>query len=86
MASIGLGIISLVMFLWAVYQSAYNSTDREIIIGLIELLAILFAIVGLTFGLIGETREDKYKRTAHIGIVLNIIVGILHIIVLSNAY
>lgn len=85
-ASVGLSVMSLAMFIYSVYQSAYHLEGREVIIGSIELIAILFALVGLLFGLIGETREDKLKLTSHIGIVTNILVGIFHVIVLMHAY
>ena len=74
------------IFLWAVYQSAYNFTDREILIGLVELIAMVLCFAGLTLGFIGETREDKLKMTAHFGVALNLIVGIFHVLVLWHAF
>lgn len=85
-ASTALSVFSIVLFLWVVYQSAYNLEGRELMLGGVELLAMLFCLVGLVFGLIGETRVDKFKLTAHIGIGLNILVGIFHVIVLVHAF
>jgi len=84
--SIILGGVSFMIFLWAVYQSAYNFTGREILIGLVELIAMVLCFAGLTLGFIGETREDKLKMTAHFGIALNLIVGIFHVLVLWHAF
>lgn len=85
-ASTALSILSLVLFLWVVYQTAYASAGREVVLGLVELIAMLFCLVGLVFGLIGETRRDKFRVTAHVGIVLNLLIGILHVTVLMQAY
>ncbi|MDF1618101.1 DUF6142 family protein [Petrocella sp. FN5] len=84
--SIGLGGISLAIFLWAVYQSAYNLEGREVLIGLVELVAMMLCFAGLTLGIVGETREDKLKMTAHFGIALNLIVGVFHVLVLWHAF
>lgn len=85
-AAVVLGVMSFLLFGTAVYQSAYHLRGREALIGSIELLAILCALIGLIFGIIGETREDKFKRSAHIGILLNLLVGIFHVIVLIQGY
>ncbi len=84
--SIGLGSISFAIFLWAVYQSAYNLIGREIFIGVIELVAMMLCFAGLTLGFIGETREDKLKISAHLGIALNLIVGVFHFLVIWHAF
>lgn len=85
-AAIALGVMSILLFFIAVYQSAYDLKGRETVVGSIELLAILFSVTGLLFGLIGETRVDKFRRTAHIGILINLIVGVFHVIVLMQGY
>lgn len=84
--SLGLGCISFIIFLWAVYQSAYHLIGREILIGLVELVAMMLCFAGLTLGFIGETREDKLKMTAHFGIALNLIIGIFHVLVIWHAF
>lgn len=85
-ASIGLAVFSLILFMIVVYQSGYNPNLNEVVNGLTELVAMLFCLVGFVFGLIGETRMDKFKMTAHVGIGLNALIGILHIIVLIQGY
>lgn len=85
-ASTILSLISLVLFLLVVYQSAYHLEGKEILLGTIELMAMLFCLVGLFFGFIGETRSDKFRVTAHIGIGLNILIGILHVSVLIHGF
>ncbi|PKM67689.1 MAG: hypothetical protein CVU95_06315 [Firmicutes bacterium HGW-Firmicutes-2] len=84
--SLALGGISFAIFLWAVYLSAYNQVGSEVLIGLIELVAIMLCFAGLTLGFIGETREDKLKMTAHFGIALNLIIGIFHVLVIWHAF
>lgn len=85
-ASVILSVLSLLMFLTAVYQSAYHLEGREITVGVIELIAILLCLAGFVFGIIGETRVNKFRRTAHAGIIANVIIGVLHVIVLIQAY
>ena len=85
-ASLVLGGLSLLLFLTAVYQAAYHLDGREVTVGVIELIAMLACLTGLVFAFIGETRVDKFKRTAHAGIIANLIIGILHVIVLVQAY
>ncbi len=85
-ASIALGVMSILLFLVAVYQSAYNLNGRETIVGSIELAAMLMCLVGGLFGVIGEFRPDKFHRTAHAGIVINLIIGIFHVVVLTQGY
>lgn len=81
-----LGALSILLFCINVYITAYHSDGRALIIGFIELVAMLFCLTGLAFGIIGETRIDKFKRTAHIGIGLNVFIGVFHVIVLFQGY
>lgn len=85
-ASIALGVMSILLFVLAVYQSAYNLDGRETIVGSIELVAMLMCLVGLLFGIAGEFRPDKFHRTAHAGILINAIVAIVHVVVLVQGY
>ena len=85
-ASIVLGILSLVLFVIAVYNAAYDLQGNEVTVGVTELIAIIFCLTGLLFGIVGELRLDKFHRTAHIGIATNLIVGILHVFVLVHGY
>jgi len=85
-ASVALAVTSISLFIWLVYQTAYYLTGREVLLGVVELGALLFALVGFVFGIVGETRADAFKVTAHIGIGLNLMIGIFHIIVLIQGY
>ena len=78
--------MSILLFVLAVYQSAYKLDGRETIVGSIELTAILMCLVGLLFGLAGEFRPDKFHRTAHAGILINLLVAIVHVVVLVQGY
>lgn len=85
-ASVLLAVISLILFLTAVYLSAYHLEGRKIVVGIIELVAMLTCLVGLVFGVIGETRVNKFRRTAHAGIIANLAVGVFHVVVLVQGY
>ena len=85
-ASIIFGVVSLLLFATAVYQGAYYLEGRETIVGSIELVAVIFCLVGLSFGIAGEFRKDKFHRTAHTGIGINFVIGILHVVVLFQGY
>lgn len=80
------GGVSFLLFLTAVYQAAYHSQGRAVVIGSIELVAMLFCLVGLAFGITGEFRKDTFHRTAHVGILVNLLVGIFHVVVLIQGY
>lgn len=84
--SIILGAMSILLFFIAVYQSAYHLEGRENVVGSIELAAILMCLIGLLFGIVGEFRPDKFHRTAHVGIGINLLIGIFHVIVLAQGY
>lgn len=84
--SIIFGVVSLLLFFTAVYQGAYNLEGRETVVGGIELAAMMFCLSGLLFGLTGEFRKDTFHRTAHAGILVNVLVGIFHVIVLVQGY
>lgn len=84
--SVILAILSGVLFVFSVYKAAFGKTDQVILIGFMELVAMLFCLSGFVFGVIGETRVDRFRKTAHAGILLNGLLGVLHIIVLLNAY
>ncbi len=84
--SVCLAVFSILLFISAVYQAAYMLDGREIVIGFIELFAMIACLVGFLFGIVGETRVDKFKNTAHIGIAMNVLIGIFHIIVLFKGY
>ncbi|PKM95485.1 MAG: hypothetical protein CVU84_05305 [Firmicutes bacterium HGW-Firmicutes-1] len=80
-----LGFLSAVFFGLAVWTSAFE--DRSIIaiqnkIGILETIAIALSLVGIVYGIIGETQKDRFKFFSHLGIVLNAIAIVLHIIVL----
>ena len=76
----------MLLFVTAVYQSAYHLEGREVLVGAIELVAIILCLMGLAFGIIGETRVDKFHRTAHSGIALNLLMAIFHVMVLIQGY
>lgn len=87
--SFSMGILSCITFLVAVFISAFGnleSYNTKMLIGYIELCSIILTITGLVFGYVGERTEDTLKTFAHIGIGINIVFLIIHVIVLLNAY
>ena len=88
-SSFFLGVISLCLFLGAIFISALvDRTVRTIIItiGMMELVGILLCLVGIVYGVIGEFTKETFKIYAHIGIGINCILMIFHILVLVYGY
>ncbi len=85
-ASFVLGILSILCFVVAVFVSAFENRMFLTIqykIGIFEIGAMLFCIVGIAYGIVGETTKDTYKLYAHLGLVINSIAAVLHILVIS---
>lgn len=87
--SSALGILSIIFFTIAVVTSAFE--DRNILtvqykIGIMETIAIIMSIIGISYGLVGETKKDHYRIFAHIGIGLNVIAMVFHIVVIVFAF
>lgn len=87
--SFTLSIISLLLFLSAVSFSAfadrgYNSTI--VTIGLLEIVGAISCLVGIIYGIIGEFSKDTFKIYAHVGISINIVLMIFHLLVLIYGY
>lgn len=69
--SLTFGALSLFLFIVDVYLAGYHLDGREVLVGLIALGAMLLALVGTMFGIIGESRLDRFRKTAHLGLILN---------------
>lgn len=88
-ASFILSLIAIVFIIAAIWVSSiYN---REIvfnkqIIGISEVISFVVSIGGLALGVAGETTIETIKKYSHIGIVINGILIIIHIIVFANGY
>lgn len=79
-----LGILSIIFFVIAVSISAFSNRGFNIVqyqIGIFEILAMLLSLVGIAYGIVGETTKDTYKIYAHLGLGISIIAGILHLFV-----
>lgn len=84
-----LGMMSIVFFVIAVFISAFENRGVESVqykIGVFEIAAMLFCLVGIIYGLVGETTKDTYKRYAHLGIIINVLAFILHIMVIVYSF
>lgn len=49
LASLSLGIMSLLIFILVVYISAYHSEGKQVLLGVVELGAMLMCLVGFVF-------------------------------------
>jgi hypothetical protein len=84
-----LGIISLISFLTAVFISAFGNLElynTKVLIGFIELGAMIISLIGIVFAYVGETTKETLKTYTHIGLVVNIIMMIFHVVVLVHGY
>ncbi|GMQ58902.1 hypothetical protein AN1V17_32980 [Vallitalea sediminicola] len=84
-----LGITSLILFLSAVGISAF--TDRGVdsttlAIGLLEIIGVIACIVGIVYGFIGELSKETFKTFAHIGIGINLILMLFHVLVIIYGF
>jgi hypothetical protein len=88
-ASLSLSLASVILFIIAVNISAFwdrNLTSIQIRIGIIEILAILCCLIGIIYALMGLAEKDKYKTYGIMGLGINIVIGIFHIVVLANGF
>lgn len=83
-----LGIVSLVLFLSAVGVSAFADRTYNIIltIGILEIIGFIVCIVGIVYGIMGEMTRDTFKTFAHIGLVINLILIIFHVLVMVYGF
>lgn len=84
-----LGVMALTLFGLAIYASAFRNLEVyeiKIYIGVLGLTSMILTIIGIAFGYIAEKAEDVLKNYAHIGLVINGIMTILHIIVIVKGY
>ncbi|MBC7959835.1 MAG: hypothetical protein H7X94_08210 [Vallitaleaceae bacterium] len=84
-----LGLLSVLFFVIAVFISAFE--DRNIVsvqykIGIVEILAFLFASVGLIYGIVGETTKDTFRLFAHLGLAICGISLLFHIFVIAFSF
>jgi len=84
-----LGMLSIILFSVAVTTSAFE--DRILLsvqykIGIIEIIAMILSLVGIAYGFVGESKKDRFKLFAHLGIGTNIIALIFHILVIIFAF
>lgn len=88
-ASFSLGLLSVVFFGIAVTTSAFE--DRSLIniqykIGIMEIIAMILSFIGIAYGFAGESAKDRIKLFAHLGIGINIIALIFHVLVIIFAF
>ena len=81
-----LGILSTGSLILAVYLSYMDKGAENMRYGSACLLALLFAFVGVTLGILGRMERDKFYLFSYIGIVLNLAaIGLVSLILYAGA-
>lgn len=83
-ASTGIGFLSFLLFVAAVFTSAFGDRGNIVVqyrIGILEIISILFCLIGMVSGFIVETKEENYRLFAHIGLGINSVLLVFHILV-----
>ena len=83
-----LGITTLVLFVTVVMISAFATRNYNIGIGIgiIEIIGFIVCIVGIIYGIMAEMTQDTIKTFAHIGMGINLVVMIFHILVIVYGF
>lgn len=68
------GVLSLVSLLMAVRESYLAGGEEYVRYGVVGILCLIFAAVGLVLGIMAKMEEDKFYLFAWTGIVLNVLV------------
>ena len=81
-----LGILSTGSLILAVYLSYMDKGAENMRYGSACLLALLFAFVGVTLGILGRMERDKFYLFSYIGIALNLVaIGLVSLILYAGA-
>lgn len=67
------GALSLISLGMAVYQTYLNQGEAYVKYGVIGILCLIFAGVGLALGIMAKMEEDKFYLFAWLGIILNLL-------------
>ncbi|PKM52388.1 MAG: hypothetical protein CVV02_01150 [Firmicutes bacterium HGW-Firmicutes-7] len=84
-----LGISSVIFFSFAVFASAFEDRSNIAVqykVGIFETIAMVLSLIGIGYGFVSETKKDRFKLYAHLGIIINSIAIVLHIIVLVFSF
>ncbi len=82
-----LGVISLASLAYALIMSYLKAGDVPQGYGAAVMLVTIFALAGVTLGVISKTEKDKYYFFSYLGIGLNVIaLGIVSLILYAGAY
>lgn len=68
-----LGVLSLVSLILAVHRSFLGDGAELVKYGVVGLLCLIFAGVGLVLGILARMEEDKFYLFAWLGIILNVL-------------
>ena len=82
-----LGLIALVSLACAVYQTYLAGGIAQTNMGVVGLLATIFAFVGVILGYIAKNETDIFPFFAYLGMVLNVLaLGCVSVILYAGAY
>lgn len=73
MLSTFFGILSLVSLIFAVHESFLGEGAELVKYGVVGLLCLIFAVVGLILGILARMEEDKFYLFAWLGILSNVL-------------
>ena len=81
-----IGMVSLILAIIALIMSIIQKDTNTYVVGIMEIISTILCIIGVIFGIIGETTKETFKRYANLGLLLNGIALIYHIMVLIFGY
>lgn len=81
-----LGVLSVASLILAMYLSYMDRGAENMRYGSACFLAMLFAFVGVTLGILGRMEKDKFYLFSYVGIVLNLAaIGLVSLILYAGA-
>ena len=81
-----LGVLSVGSLIVAAYLSYEEKGAENMRYGAACFLALIFAFIGITLGVLGRSEKDKFYLFSYLGIVLNLAaVGLVSLILYAGA-
>ena len=71
--SAGLGLISIVTIVYAVFLSYKNGGQAEARYGVAVLICMLYSVAGLVLGIMSRMEKDIFRLFPNLGIILNVL-------------
>lgn len=80
--SSSLGVISLAAYIFAILRSFYGRGEIGAEMGIVGLLGLIYACVGLYLGIVSRFEKEKFYLFCYLGIGLNLLTLVLAVVVL----